>query len=493
MADEASTGGVKRKRGGQRQRLARAAAEDAAPETDSKLSEYLLDQVAWGYMSPQQVQQIADLAHCDVQAALATERVPNNLVPLANAGTRGAHPNKCYADVMKAATKSSDVHVSNPVLVSLPFRKPVGERLQAVLLPHQLFSDIYHHHPATWEQCILGQPGDLERFWELTSGDLLYLIWGMFDKLHCGEENGQTETTWGSSPCTLCQCTKYGVNSWMDFAPGAAWQATCWSPAAWKAWGSRSRCILFEMSNLSACNVAMDWMHIKYLGADQYNYASVLFLLTHHILPGTPASNMEVIWKELLHIYKRDDIPSRFRYLNTVRMFLRKNNIVKLRGKASEIRHLHGPILEIWRHHMVEAVSVHRKILVMLKLNSTLEGILTNAKGDFVLSAEDAEQFQDATMGWLLLQKQLEDHFSDSDVPLFNVTEKSHFIEHACLLSKFINPRVVWCFAGEDQQRRTQKLAETCVKGLGPAKASLKMMSRYRLALGRLFSKHGQE
>ena len=247
------------------------------------------------------------------------------------------------------------------------------------------------------------------------------------------------------------------------------------------------------MSNLSACNVAMDWMHIKYLGADQYNYASVLFLLTHHILPGTPASNMEVIWKELLHIYKRDDIPSRFRYLNTVRMFLRKNNIVKLRGKASEIRHLHGPILEIWRHHMVEAVSVHRKILVMLKLNSTLEGILTNAKGDFVLSAEDAEQFQDATMGWLLLQKQLEDHFSDSDVPLFNVTEKSHFIEHACLLSKFINPRVVWCFAGEDQQRRTQKLAETCVKGLGPAKASLKMMSRYRLALGRLFSKHGQE
>ena len=252
MADEASTGGVKRKRGGQRQRLARAAAEDAAPETDSKLSEYLLDQVAWGYMSPQQVQQIADLAHCDVQAALATERVPNNLVPLANAGTRGAHPNKCYADVMKAATKSSDVHVSNPVLVSLPFRKPVGERLQAVLLPHQLFSDIYHHHPATWEQCILGQPGDLERFWELTSGhpavtpgmkarrdlthrciplslhgdgaplvsrgkawqqqmtdfswysllgrgntgDLLYLIWGMFDKLCLGDQ--EPESTLGS-------------------------------------------------------------------------------------------------------------------------------------------------------------------------------------------------------------------------------------------------------------------------------------------------------
>ncbi|CAE7362856.1 unnamed protein product [Symbiodinium sp. CCMP2592] len=127
----------------------------------------------------------------------------------------------------------------------------------------------------------------------------------------------------------------------------------------------------------------------------------------------------------------------------------------------------------------------------MLKLNTTLEGILTNSKGDFALCAEDAAQFQDATMGWLLLQKELQDHFSDSDVPLFNVTEKSHFIEHAALLARYINPRMVWCFAGEDQQRRTQQLAETCMKGLGPVKASLKMMSRYRLALARLFSKHG--
>ncbi|CAE7290420.1 unnamed protein product [Symbiodinium sp. CCMP2592] len=490
MEASASTG-VKRKRGGQQQRIARAAAEDVAKETDSKLSDYLVDQMSWGYMSPQQVQRIADLAHCDVQAALSTERVPNNLESLANAGTRGQHANKCYGDVMKAATRSSELHVSAPMLVSIPFRHPVGNRMQAMLLPHQLFSDIYHHHRATWEQCILGPPGDLQRYTGNESHEVLYLIWGMFDKLHSGEENGQTVITKESSPCTLCQCTKYGGSSWMDFGPGAAWQASCWAPVPWKSWPGRSPCILFQLSNMSACNVAMDWMHIKYLGADQYNYASVFFLLTHHILPGTPAQNMEVIWRELQHIYKRDDIPSRFRCLNTVRMFLRKNNMVKLRGKAAEIRHLRGPLLEIWQRHMVQAVAIHRKIRVMLKLNTTLEGILTNSKGDFALCAEDAAQFQDATMGWLLLQKELQDHFSDSDVPLFNVTEKSHFIEHAALLARYINPRMVWCFAGEDQQRRTQQLAETCMKGLGPAKASLKMMSRYRLALGRLFSKHG--
>ncbi|CAE7257207.1 unnamed protein product [Symbiodinium sp. CCMP2592] len=545
--EASASSGVKRKRGGQQQRIARAAAEDVAKETDSKLSDYLVDQMSWGYMSPQQVQRIADLAHCDVQAALSSERVPNNLESLANAGTRGQHANKCYGDVMKAATRSSELHVSAPMLVSIPFRHPVGNRMQAMLLPHQLFSDIYHHHRATWEQCILGPPGDLQQFWSVTSShpavtpamkarkdladrcvplclhgdgvpltgrgkawqqlmtdfswysligrgntsEVLYLIWGMFDKLHSGEENGQTVITKESSPCTLCQCTKYGGSSWMDFGPGAAWQASCWAPVPWKSWPGRSPCILFQLSNLSACNVAMDWMHIKYLGADQYNYASVFFLLTHHILPGTPAQNMEVIWREIQHIYKRDDIPSRFRYLNTVRMFLRKNNMVKLRGKAAEIRHLHGPLLEIWQRHMVQAVAIHRKIRVMLKLNTTLEGILTNSKGDFALCAEDAAQFQDATMGWLLLQKELQDHFSDSDVPLFNVTEKSHFIEHAALLARYINPRMVWCFAGEDQQRRTQQLAETCMKGLGPAKASLKMMSRYRLALGRLFSKHG--
>ena len=53
-------------------------------------------------------------------------------------------------------------------------------------------------------------------------------------------------------------------------------------------------------------------------------------------------------------------------------------------------------------------------------------------------------------------------------------------------VAKSTSSRVVGCFArfaGEDQRRRTQKLAEAGLKGLGaPKEAKLEMLRRNRLA-----------
>ena len=43
---------------------------------------------------------------------------------------------------------------------------------------------------------------------------------------------------------------------------------------------------LLSLPGMSGLNLASDWMHVKYLGCDQYVLASVLYLLTHTLLPG---------------------------------------------------------------------------------------------------------------------------------------------------------------------------------------------------------------
>ena len=62
---------LKRRRGGIRQRLDDFA-ESTKPALDSGLANFLLEQFAWGYMSPQLVQQIALLAVKDINNVVST-------------------------------------------------------------------------------------------------------------------------------------------------------------------------------------------------------------------------------------------------------------------------------------------------------------------------------------------------------------------------------------------------------------------------------------
>ena len=63
------------------------------------------------------------------------------------------------------------------------------------------------------------------------------------------------------------------------------------------------RHVLFRVSGVTLHNVAPDLMHCKHLGTDQYYYGSVLKLLTHHIMTGTRAENLDAVWGELCAAY----------------------------------------------------------------------------------------------------------------------------------------------------------------------------------------------
>lgn len=252
-----------------------------------------------------------------------------------------------------------------------------------------------------------------------------------------------------------------------------------WKPAQWSVWPGKSQCPLFEAIGVTACSVSMDWLHVKYLGNDQYLYASIFHLLTFVILPQSPVANLQLLWKQMQMLYKSLGVVHRYHYFNRLTMFVRKSGPPKLRGKGAEVHHLHKVMVHLWLKYYNHNICVHRQILTLLKLNSKAEDLLEEHKYSVALPAEAAKEFLDACCQMLHLQSLLYDHFSDEPVQLFNLTLKAHDILHLAGHSHQINPRLVWNFAGESNMGILKLLGANCVKGVAPEDACTKMLHHW--------------
>ena len=121
-------------------------------------------------------------------------------------------------------------------------------------------------------------------------------------------------------------------------------------------------------------------------------YGSVLHLLVHVIMRGTPEENLTSVWATVRQLYTHFNVAKGNRY-GTLKMSMFKvTGTVKLRGKAGEVRAL-GPILHrIWQMHytsdvVVDAtvVEIYSKIELCLRLGCRMEAILDEHTDFFAL------------------------------------------------------------------------------------------------------------
>lgn len=166
-----STAGAKRKRsGGIRQRLAEVQRDEAAETygNESVLAKFLLELFAWGEMSPQLLQRICSLACEDFERANKNPQVLADLSMLARIGSNGTHKNKRHADLMAKVEPVS--HIPKPFKVIIPFKDPLGNSPQGILLPHEMFSALYHNYPETWRRSLVPNERALPKFWNNVAG-----------------------------------------------------------------------------------------------------------------------------------------------------------------------------------------------------------------------------------------------------------------------------------------------------------------------------------
>ena len=133
----------------------------------STLRLHLLEEYAWGHMSPQQIQKIAALAVSGGRkAALA------DLADMAQAGSNGRHANNVNRDILRTASNMPKAALPRRIAmtvqgleVSSPADVAANEHAYCVSLPHETFASLYHNYPTIWEKTVLPSEEHNARFW----------------------------------------------------------------------------------------------------------------------------------------------------------------------------------------------------------------------------------------------------------------------------------------------------------------------------------------
>ena len=286
-----------------------------------------------------------------------------------------------------------------------------------------------------------------------------------------------------SGPCPLCRCTGHGDRSWTVFGPNAEWRKHMWTTADWLKWDAKSPCPLFAgEGGITALAVGLDWLHCKYLGTDMHVYGSILKLLCFFILPSSAINNLQTVWGDIKSFYKELGTPVRYKYITKLSMFIpAKSPYPKLRGKGAEVKYLSEVMLKLWQKYLNPHLRVHKQIELMLRLNAAVEQTIIDYREALFFPAAVAATFATQVEKYLLLLTAVAEHYLEDR--LFDITSKTHFVQHCALQSHTLSPRAIWCFMGEDMQKKMQTLAKACVKGQGPVQATRKVAQRYRLAL----------
>ena len=140
----------------------------------------------------------------------------------------------------------------------------------------------------------------------------------------------------------------------------------------------------------------------------------------------------------------------------------------KLKGRAADIRSLHSAMLACWSHYMDSANQQHLQILALLQINSELHNVLDRFSpkmGYLALPANVHAEIVPKCFQMVQLHVQLQDHYSGTDLQIFNLTSKTHFCLHTMLLSNSIHPYLTWCFKGETKMKTVQRLWKSCLVG----------------------------
>ena len=196
----------------------------------------------------------------------------------------------------------------------------------------------------------------------------------------------------GFPPCSLSTCPTFAscverippTCPWNIFTEDAPWRETTWQADEWLA-AHENRHFLFTPPGVSIPSVYPDWLHTKHLGVDQYFLGSVLWLLVYQLSPGRdPQEALNEVWDAILEQYRFQHTPGRFSMMR-LSMFSNptapRASFPRLKGKGHEVKHLTGPLLEVFKAWPKPNDEFYQQVEMALKLSADMEIFLRSHWG----------------------------------------------------------------------------------------------------------------
>jgi hypothetical protein len=183
---------------------------------------------------------------------------------------------------------------------------------------------------------------------------------------------------------------------------------------------------------------------------------------------GEPAQNLVTIFEFIKEEYKRLRISDRFGQLH-LNMFTSarspNSSFPKLKGKGAEIKGFGEPLLHAWERWMSNDDVQHVRVKLLLGASVKLEHMLVEHADLIKFPTLVADDFLSTTVDLLLLATALAKHYNEMGRKLWDITPKAHYLFHCAYNARFLNPRLSWCYSGEDYMQKIKRVAQSCVRG----------------------------
>ena len=223
-------------------------------------------------------------------------------------------------------------------------------------------------------------------------------------------------------------------------------------------------------------------MHCKNLGSDPVFLGSILRYLTHYFLDESPDANLNRLNLEVRAEYRELKVENRYTIITHNVVHPPSSKLPLLKGKASYIRDIILPLLNIAKRLLPLDKPEHRDMIDGLAASHRIEVILTEHKMHPKLPDNVQIEFRKCCFTFCQCQDALIRKFHP-EATLFNTTMKSHYLMHLGLLASYINPQQGSCWAGEDLMQVVRRLVLSSAPGLNPAGSQLKAMQKYARAM----------
>ena len=184
---------------------------------------------------------------------------------------------------------------------------------------------------------------------------------------------------------------------------------------------------------------------------------------------------------------KAHNTPSRLTDLKLTMYAGKAGQFPCLKGKAAQMRHLALPLMETCQEFLDDSTLQHRQVKKLISMAVRIETILDNNADEYVLPPMDADEYKKASYAFVQLNTALGQHFHPAHTLLFHFTIKFHDALHLAHCAQWMNPRVAWCYAGDDFMMKVKGVVQGSHRGTAPQMVSHTAMLKYCQGLGLRF------
>jgi hypothetical protein len=222
---------------------------------------------------------------------------------------------------------------------------------------------------------------------------------------------------------------------------------------------------LFLISGFLCYAVSADWMHCKHMGLDQYFGASTLWLLCYQMLPGTYEQNLNVIFGELMVVWRQHGISMSNVYRKiSLSMIVKqkkpRTSFPKMRGRAIEVKNLMKGLVVVFKQHMTPDSVPHKTVLAGLKASVEMDLLVDMHADEIMIPEAAAKRIVSQAFLYGTAQNAVATHYNCLGHFLFDVTYKTHATVHCALQALWLNPQLTWCYSNEDFMRTVRYMVK---------------------------------